>query len=211
MDIKERIISYGRKVKDGVLTWQKAVEMFNQETGLNLSKEAFRCRYKNTGDKYNNKSQVQNEEYEVHNEDGTIELCKEVWFNANEIKTPEMILKSFGYSTEEWELVSWSFGKWEVAIKDEEQNRICTTIRAKIKPRQKKEITLENYIKIAQEEFSKNIIPIKVQHKESNKELDNNKLLELPGMELHLGKMAWSGDTGQDYDKDIAQERFCRG
>ena len=27
-------------------------------------------------------------------------------------------------------------------------------------------------------------------------------------MELHLGKMAWSGDTGQDYDKNIAQERF---
>ena len=44
--------------------------------------------------------------------------------------------------------------------------------------------------------------------KKKNKQLDDNKLLELSGIELHLGKMAWSGETGQDYDKNIAQDRF---
>ena len=29
------------------------------------------------------------------------------------------------------------------------------------------------------------------------KEYDENKLMEMPGMELHLGKMSWSGDTGE--------------
>lgn len=212
MDIKETIIRYGRKVKDGLLTWQQAMELFNQETGMKLSKEALRSRYRDLGDNYirQEPNKVQNSEYETHNEDGTIEVSKEIWFNANELKTPEMILQCFGYSAEEWELVSWSFGKWEVALRDEENNRICTTIRAKIKPKLKKEISLENYIKIAKEEFSKNIKPLKYKVKEQNLELDNNKLLELPAMELHLGKMAWSGDTGQDYDKDIAQERFYK-
>ena len=32
--------------------------------------------------------------------------------------------------------------------------------------------------------------------------------MEIPAIELHLGKMAWGGDTGQDYDKDIATGRF---
>jgi len=206
----EKIIKYGRKVKDGIMTWEGATELFNAEYGTNLSKEGLRNRYKRIKDKYEPQKQLQNTEYETHNEDGTIELCKEVWFSKDEIKTPEMILNAFGYNPEEWDLISWSFGKWEVAIKDEEQNRICTTIRARVKPKAHREITLESYIKIAKEEFSKNIVPIPFREKQQLDELDKNKLLELPGLELHLGKMAWSGDTGQDYDKDIAQDRFYR-
>lgn len=207
----EEIIKYGRKVKDGIITWEKATELYNAETGDNLTKEGLRNRYKRLKDNYTPKEHgLKNTEYETHNADGTIDLCKEVWFNKDEIKTPEMILNAFGYNTEEWELISWSFGKWEVALKDEEQNRICTTIRAKVKPRLKKEISLENFIKIAKEEFEKHIKPRETTLKPPIKGLDKNKLLELPAMELHLGKMAWSGDTGQDYDKDIAQERFYK-
>lgn len=212
MENIETIIKYGRKVKDGIMTWEKATELYNAEQNHNLSKEAIRNRYRRLNDNYtpNKKGEPKNAEYETHNADGTIDLCKEVWFNKDEVKTPEMILKAFGYSTEEWELVSWSFGKWEVAIKDEENNRICTTIRARIKPRLKKEISLENYIEIAKEAFKNNIQPRESTYKEPIEGLDKNKLLELPAMELHLGKMAWSGDTGQDYDKDIAQERFYK-
>ena len=42
--------------------------------------------------------------------------------------------------------------------------------------------------------------------KQSNK--NNRKMLEVPIFDLHLGKMAWSGETGENYDYKIAKKRF---
>lgn len=203
--MKEAIVNLGRKVKNKEMTWQEATNIFNKEHNMNITAEAFRHRYIYTNDNYT--PEKRNVEFETHNVDGTIDIEKEIWFSPDEEKTPEMIMKKFGYSIEEFEMVSWTFGKWEVAIKDEE-NRICTTIRAKLKPRAEKNIPIEKYIEVAKEVFSKEIKPIKTNSIKENKGLNKNKLLELTGMELHLGKMSWSGETGQDYDKNIAQDRF---
>lgn len=37
---------------------------------------------------------------------------------------------------------------------------------------------------------------------------NNAKLLELPIMDLHLGKLSWAGETGFDYDLDIATDIY---
>jgi len=205
--MKETILELGKKVKQKEMTWSEATSKFNIEFGENITPEGLRKRYFRL--KENNETAEKiSSEYETHNNDGTIEVCKKIWFDENEKKTPETILKKFGYSNEDWEIVSWTFGKWEVAIKDEKENRVCTTIRAKIKPRVEKNIPIEKYVEIAKDLFSKEIKPIKEIKKVKNNKLDDNKLLELTGIELHLGKMAWSGETGQDYDKNIAQDRF---
>lgn len=210
MSDKEIIRGLGRKVKDGIMTWEQAATEFTKQTNKEISKEAFRGRYRYLKDRYKRDANAikQNSEYETHNQDGTIDICKEMWFDAQEEKTPETILNKFGYNINEWEVVSWTFGKWEVAIKDEEQNRVCTTIRAKIRPKTKTNLTIEEYIKVAKAVFSESIIPLEVEEYKPLKGLYKDKLLELTGIELHLGKMAWNGDTGQDYDKNIAQERF---
>ena len=205
--MKETIKELGRRVKNKELTWQQAADMFNTKYGEQISSEGIRKRYSNLNDKYEPNPEV-NGEYETHNSDGSIDLCKKVWFDENEKKTPDTILEKFGYDKSTWEVVTWTFGKWEVALKDEEKNRVCTTIRAKIKPRKEIYLPTEDYIKIAQETFSKAIKPIKIDKIKQDKTLNPNKLLELTGIELHLGKMSWSGETGQDYDKNIAQDRF---
>lgn len=207
--MKETIRTLGRQVKDKKLTWEKATIEFNRMMGKNLTKEAFRSRYRDLGDNYTPRQEEKlNQEYETHFEDGSIEISKELWFDPKEKKTPETILKLFGYDINEWDVVSWSFGKWEVAIKDEDTNRVCTTIRARIKPKTKEGLTTEEYVRIAKQVFEEEIKPIPKRDKQDIYGLDNDKLLELPGIELHLGKMAWNGDTGQDYDKNIAQGRF---
>lgn len=205
--MKQTILELGRRVKDQEISWQEAADLFNEKFGEHVSKEGIRKRYSNMGDKYE-VNKKENEEYETHNQDGSIELCKKIWFDENENKTPDTILEKFGYDKSCWEVVSWTFGKWEVAIKDEERNRICTTIRAKIKPKLEVDLPLEEYVKIASKTFKENITPLTYVKKAKNNELDKNKLLELSGIELHLGKMAWGGETGQDYDKNIAQDRF---
>ena len=180
MENKELVRELGRKVKDGLITWQEAANEFTRLTNIPQSRDAFRSRYRSLNEIYegsSNKEVKQNTEYETHNEDGSIEICKELWFDANEDKTPETILKKFGYNINEWEVISWTFGKWEVAIKDEQQNRVCTTIRAKIRPKVKKDLPIEEYLKIAKEVFSENIVPLKVKEHKPIKELDKTVLV----------------------------------
>ena len=145
-------------------------------------------------------------EYETHYKNGDILLEKQIFFDKDEPKTPESILQKFGYSPELWELVEWRFGKWEVAIKDEKTNRICTTIRARIKPRTK-EYQPEEIALMVEEVFNKHIQPLPYQPQEQIN-TNNDLLMEVPAIELHLGKMAWNGDVGADYDFRIAKQRF---
>lgn len=205
--MKDAILELGEKVKNREITWKEASYEINKKFGTNISPDGIRKRFYNMNkDGYS--SENINGEFETHYSDGSIDISKKIWFDENENKTPDVILKKFGYDEESWEVVSWTFGKWEVAIKDEKQNRVCTTIRARIKPRTEKNIPMEKYVSVAKEVFEKEIKPIKVVSKKQCEGLDKNKLLELTGIELHLGKMSWSGETGQDYDKNIARERF---
>ena len=204
--MKETIVELGIKVKNQELSWKEAANIYNEKYNENLTGEALRHRYSRATNNYT--PEKKNIEFETHNQDGTIDICKKIWFDENENKTPDTILEKFGYDKETWEVMTWTFGKWEVAIKDEEENRVCTTIRARIRPKLEKDIPVEKYIEIAKQTFKKEIQPIKIFTKKTDVSLNKNKLLELTGMELHLGKMSWSGETGQDYDKNIAQERF---
>lgn len=204
--MKEAIRELGIKVKKREITWDEAARRLNSQFNTNITREGIRKRFANLKENYD--IEKENDEYETHNSDGSIEFCKKLWFDKNENKTPDTILEKFGYDKDSWEVISWTFGKWEVAIKDEEQNRVCTTVRARIKPRVEKNIPIEKYVEIAKETFSKAIKPLKVAKKKVDLTLNKNKLLELTGMELHLGKMSWSGETGQDYDKNVARERF---
>jgi hypothetical protein len=42
----------------------------------------------------------------------------------------------------------------------------------------------------------------------SHKPCNNGLMLEVPIVDLHLGKLAWAGETGDNYDHRIAEERF---
>lgn len=52
MDNRDLIRDLGRKVKDGVYTWEQASIEFNKLTGLELNRENFRGRYRNLDDDY---------------------------------------------------------------------------------------------------------------------------------------------------------------
>lgn len=41
-----------------------------------------------------------------------------------------------------------------------------------------------------------------------NRVLKSSKLIEIPLMDFHFGKMAWHGETGENFDHTIAEERF---
>lgn len=199
---KDLIEQLGAEVKLGHCTWADAAERYNQETGEEIGSETFRGRYR----KLKNKIVVTkpNQEYETHNQDGTVELSKHVIFDKDTPKDPTTILKMFGYD-ETWEIISWTFGKWETAIKGE-GNKEQYTFRAKIKPKAKL-ITKEENEEIVKK-LVENIKPLKTLKTRPSKNINDDKMIMLTIADLHLGRYCNKFDTGVDYNLNIAKDYF---
>lgn len=206
--MKDEIRYLGRRVKDGEISWKEASKEYNNENGTNLSSEALRGRYRYLDDDYEPNTKLQGgKDFETTYGDGSIEAQKVVEYNKEIFGDKDKLLDYLGYNHKEWEFIYITTSTWEQHTKEQTTKQLYA-VRFKVKPRVKEDLPMEDYLKIAQNVFSEDIKPLKIEKKPKIEELDTKKLMELPGMELHLGKMAWSGDTGQDYDKNIAQDRF---
>jgi hypothetical protein len=205
--MNELIKELGNEVKKGNLTWKEVAKQINSTFNTNLTREAVRKRYyrllKNINTKINNNN---NCEYETLYGDGTVEAQKIVNLSPEDKAKPDIVLKKLGYNPDEWELVIMSFSNWQQHTKEQTTKELYA-VKFKIKPRIK-EITTTDYLQIAKEEFSKEIIPLDIEIKKQNKELDSNLLVQCPAIELHLGKIAKSIETGEEYNHEIAAERF---
>ena len=206
--MKELIRELGLQVKSGNKTWQQSVDEFNEQTGMNLSSEALRKRYANLKNDTTYKNVTNDREYETLYGNGTVEAQKIVNLTPQEKASPDIVLKKLGYDPAEWELVMMSFSNWQQHTKEQTTKQLYA-VKFRIKPKLK-EYTTTDYLKVAKEVFSKEIKPLNIKSKTKDNMLDKNKLMEIPAIELHLGKLAWRGDTGQDYDQHIARERFNR-
>ena len=199
------ILELGAEVKAGKKTWQEQTDLFNKKTNNNLGKEAFRKRYIRAIKKeYNVET---NGEYETIYADGTIEAQVIVNLSPEEKKNANAILKKLGYNSNEWELVKLTCSNWQQHTKEQITKQLYA-VKFIVKPKIKSNISIEESIEIANELIKDGIKPLKAEKKKENKELDNNKLLECPPIELHLGELSCWIDTGENYDQKIAQERF---
>lgn len=201
---KELIKKLGLKVKNREITWQQASEIFNEQTNSNLSNEAIRKRFANLKDSCVPINTTG--EFETIYKDGIIEAQKIVNLPPKIKEKPEEVLKVLGYNPDEWEMVYITFSNWQQHTK-KQTTKDLYAVKFKLKPTIK-ELTTTDYLEVAKEVFSKEIEPIKLSKQIKNKELDDNLMIEYPAIELHLGKLAWHGETGQNYDYKIAIERF---
>lgn len=202
--INARIKELGDK-KEG--TWKEIANTINEEFNTSLTDNAVRKRY----DSYKPENDLDTDlkEFKTIYGDGTIEARKIVNLNSKQKDNPEEVLKVLGYNPIEWEMISMTFSTWEQHTKMQETKQLCS-VRFKIKPKRKGELSLEETVKLVKDVFKKEIKPLTIEPKDELIGLDPNKMMELGGVELHLGKLAWNGDAGQDYDQHIAQERFTK-
>lgn len=200
--MNERIIELGALVKSGEATWQKVAETINKEFGVDMSSEAVRKRYNRMPE--DTKIDI-TQEYTTEYNNGTIEAQKIVEYNKEIFGDKNKLLSYLGYNPNEWEFVYVTFSTWNQHTKEQLTKQLYA-VKFKVKPILN-EANIEEAIEAAKELIQKEIKPLNIK-RQSKKGLDENKLMEIPSIELHLGKMAWGGDTGQDYDKNIAQNRF---
>ena len=138
------------------------------------------------------------------NKDGSQTSSRLIQMSENDAKDIEFLLKSHGYDSKVWELTSARNNIWNSYSKND---GIMTLYSSKInvKPRIDS-ISLEE-IKIHFKEFSKKYQSPKI---EKYNYPNSGKMLEIPIMDLHFGKLGWINEVGENYDYKIAEKRFLQ-
>ena len=205
MNNEDLIIQFGKDVKNGISTWAKQTELYNLKTGKSISSEAFRKRFSRL--KNNIEEGDKTQEYTTLYGDGTVEAQKIVNLSPAQKNDQTEMLKAVGYNPDEWELQQITFSNWQQHTKEQDTKELYA-VKFKIKPIIQKEINIEEALEEAKKLFSETIKPLKTTKKTIDKELNDNRLIESPPIELHLGELSNWIDTGENYDQKIANERF---
>lgn len=208
MTQEEFYIQAGNRHNNGE-SWKKLIEDFYKLYHQLLTIEAIRKRVKRACNRNNacNQQKVSVSsapmDYEAHNNDGSINATKTVLDNVFALGGDKAkILAYLGYSDLEWELVSWKISQWDGGIGGAPKY----SIQYRLEP---KGITYVNYLDAAQKAFANGITPLNTYKFDIPKGVTHKeKLMEIPPIELHLGKIADTIQTGEEYTLEIAKKRF---
>lgn len=207
--LEEQLILLGEEVKKGNMTWKEVADRLNKEFGENLSKDAVRKRFyvrdrRNGGEELNTEISGAGE-YETVYENGMVEAQKVVEYSKEVFGDKRKMLEYLGYNADEWEFVFLTTSMWNQHTKEQTTKQLYA-VKFKIKPLIKT-LTLDKALESAKEVFNGEIKPIKFK-KEKKKKLNDELLIEIPAIELHLGKYAEELESGQNYGTEIAKSRF---
>ena len=140
--------------------------------------------------------------YVQYNADGTVEESRFVDCEENVIHDPSKLLNALGYDTTKWELLTYRVSKWDGGAGGKE----LKAVQYKVKP--KADISPVDMLKAVKEVFKEEITPFLFTQPKHIDGLNNDKLMEIAPIELHIGKMSNKVETGENYDLKIAQKRF---
>ncbi len=147
----------------------------------------------NTNSKYKYTTEI--------NSDGSQTSNKLIEMSESNAKNPEFLLKAHGFCDKTWELKSAKNNIWNTRNKD---SGTLTMYSSKITVKPKVNISLkdiqEHFYNFEKSYESPQCIPTRYN--------TNGKMLEINIADLHVGKLAWNGETGENYDYKIAKERF---
>lgn len=198
--MNKNIIKYlGDRVKSKELTWNEASEIYNQKTNENINSEALRSRYRKLG------HDVLAQEFETSYQDGSIEAQKVVEYNKEIFGDKNKLLDFLGYNHQDWEFIYITTSVWQQHTKEQTTKQLYA-VKFKVKPKIA-ELELRDALKIAQEVFSQGIKPLKIKKEKKSSVLNENKLMFIPQIEAHLGKISDEIETGTNYNYNIAIER----
>ena len=140
--------------------------------------------------------------YIQYNSDGTVEESRVVDCAEDVIHDPSKLLRALGYDSSKWELITYRVSKWDGGAGGKE----LKAVQYKVKPRT--DISTSDMLKAVKEAFKEEITPFLFTQPKYIEGLNDNKLMEIAPIELHIGKMSNKVETGENYDLKIAQKRF---
>jgi hypothetical protein len=149
----------------------------------------------------------------IKDEENNKNLQFNVEGDIKQIKTIDELLTHCSVDLNKWALDKYEISKWDVTSwKNENIPETIQNFRVKGVLKRKEEeirskLALEAFIQ-GIKNYTPPIFELKdVENFDKSHSVENN-LLEISIFDLHLGKLGWAGETGENYDSKIASERF---
>lgn len=135
------------------------------------------------------------------NKDGSRSSDRLIEMSEEQLKDVSYILKAHGFDPKVWELSSAKNNIWNVYSK---QDGVSTLYSSKITVKPTASISLESIKEYYEELCSQYEAPVrKYTHVESS-----GTMLEIPIFDLHYSKLAFSEEVGENYNSQIARDKF---
>ena len=147
---------------------------------------------------------------EKDNGTATVEWKANSNYPQGHIKTLAQLLKVTDVDTEVWKVTDQTVNKWDVTLGKGVNGLPQTIENFQVKARLERDTSVVKE-RIAGEIFKElvedYVTPILDVEELEFDEHENN-LFEISLFDLHLGKLAWKGETGENYDTKIARVRY---
>ena len=146
---------------------------------------------------------------DVRGNEAIVEWVSGSNYPPNHIKTLEELLKECKVNENVWSVKDYVVNKWDVTSW---RNGLPQTIE-NFQVKARLERLIDNIKTASAAEIFADLInnyePPLLDWTPTNKpKFRENNLLEISIFDLHMGKLAWGGETGENYDTKIASERF---
>lgn len=189
-DIKEQLIKEGVEIKDFIDSISKHVKNNDK---LDILKH-----------EYENYEQIKSYKEVVEiNKDGTYTSDRLIGIeNEDKLKDEDFLLEMHGYDKNKWEIVSARNSIWNAQLKGGKVTKLYSS-KINVKPK-KHNVSLkeiEKHLEYLGETYNKVVKDCKPLVKEGL-------MLEVPICDLHLGKLSFDMETGEDVNAQILEERF---
>lgn len=141
----------------------------------------------------------------TYNKDKSQTVKRDIYLSDDEAASPTEVMRKCGFDTMLWEVVTCKLvsGSWDVVTKNsdgeaEQHTNRKYSVTLTVKPLGSK-LTSTQVI-----DAFRDLPPVKLAKMAYS---PGTYMLELPIMDVHLGKLAWGEETGQvDYDLKIAEQ-----
>lgn len=129
-------------------------------------------------------------------------------YKDGHIKTLDQLLKVTQVDLDIWKVKSYTVNKWDVT--SWKSNSPETIENFQVKAQLERDIKTQRAkdAAVIYNELTKKYKPTILNVNAVNLNSDENNLLEISIFDLHIGKLAWAGETGENYDVKIAKKRF---
>lgn len=132
-----------------------------------------------------------------------------VYRSKDEIRTLDELVEKTKIDLNKWKITRWRQNYWG------NSNDPHWQVRAELEPRKldkdpelQKNYLLEEIKKYQERFYFGDTRDATIGREEDNRKVKGNYLLEISVPDLHIGKLAWGEETGEDYDTKIAIDRY---
>lgn len=194
-------------------------ELLNWNLGANNAdkyRSAIR-RYLRHKEDIDTSRQIGDMEKTVIREDGTTTTTRMLLLSEEDSKNPKRIMELMGFDVLQWELLSCEIERayWDVSMRlrqgqDEEGKNLPDLPVKKTNHAYKCRVRVRPIQQIISSDMIRELFEtlpapnLYIYHGTNHA----NKMIEFPIMDLHLGKLAWDDETGENWDLKIAEQTF---